>query len=101
MGSNYAGHGPWQLVESVAGESWTLARNPNYYDTPKPYVDAINRAVIVDSAQEQAQFQAGKLDTADIPPVGEILAEPTKLAQRHGRLGIAESQGVVRRLEST
>jgi peptide/nickel transport system substrate-binding protein len=62
------GTGPF-ILESIQPDIvYKLKRNPTYYGAPQPYVDSINRSIIVDTAQEQAQFQAGKLDTADIPP---------------------------------
>jgi peptide/nickel transport system substrate-binding protein len=61
------GTGPF-ILESVQPDIvFKLKRNPTYYGAPQPYVDAINRNVIADNAQEQAQFQAGRLDTAAIP----------------------------------
>jgi peptide/nickel transport system substrate-binding protein len=65
-GSNYAGHGPWQLIESVAGESWTMERNPNYYD-PSAFTGNVTRVVnrvIPSSASRVALLQAGAIDMA-------------------------------------
>ncbi|HMN84767.1 MAG TPA: ABC transporter substrate-binding protein [Bauldia sp.] len=65
-GSNYAGHGPWQLVESVAGESWTMTRNPNYYapDAFTGNVTKVINRVIPSSASRVALLQAGAIDMA-------------------------------------
>jgi peptide/nickel transport system substrate-binding protein len=66
LGSNYAGHGPWRLVESVAGESWTMDRNPNYYDKARytgNVTKVVNR-VIPSSASRVELLQAGAIDLA-------------------------------------
>lgn len=61
------GVGPFILDSLQPDISHKLKRNPNYWDTPKPYVENITRNIIPDTVQQQAQFQAGRLDTADIP----------------------------------
>lgn len=62
------GTGPFILDSVQPDIAYKLKKNPTYWDTGKPYVDTITRAIIPELAQQQAQFQAGKLDTADIPP---------------------------------
>jgi peptide/nickel transport system substrate-binding protein len=64
--ANFAGHGPWQLTENIAGQSWTLQRNKNYYD-PKAHtgniVKVINR-VIPSSASRVELLESGDIDMA-------------------------------------
>lgn len=61
------GTGPFILDSVQPDIAYKFRKNPTYWDTGKPYVDSIVRNIIPDSTQQQAQFQAGKLDTADIP----------------------------------
>jgi peptide/nickel transport system substrate-binding protein len=64
--SNFVGHGPWQLTEYVAGESWTFERNPNYYD-PARYTGNVTKVinrVIPSSANRVALVQSGAIDMA-------------------------------------
>ena len=64
--SNFAGHGPWQLTESIAGQSWTLQRNKNYYD-PSAYTGNITKVinrVIPSSASRVELLEAGDIDMA-------------------------------------
>jgi peptide/nickel transport system substrate-binding protein len=66
QGSNFAGHGPWQLSEYVAGESWTFDRNPNYYQ-PERYTGNVTKVinrVIPSSANRVALLQSGAIDMA-------------------------------------
>ena len=64
--SNFAGHGPWQLSEYVAGESWTFDRNPNFYQ-PERYTGNVTKVinrVIPSSANRMALLQSGAIDMA-------------------------------------
>ena len=65
-GSNIAGHGPWQLTEYTPGQSWTLERNPNYFDPEAltgNVAKVVNR-VVPESANRVALLQAGSVDLA-------------------------------------
>ena len=61
------GMGPFILDSVQPDIVYKLRRNPSYWDAPKPYVENINRNIIADSTQQEAQFQAGRLDTVPIP----------------------------------
>lgn len=65
-GSNIAGHGAWQLTEYSPGQSWTLERNPNYFDPEAltgNVASVVNR-VVPESANRVALLQAGSVDMA-------------------------------------
>ncbi len=60
------GTGPFQFVEWVQGDHITLARNPNYWQSGKPYLDQL----VGDARENQAmltQFDAGTLDVIKNP----------------------------------
>lgn len=61
------GAGPFIYDSAQPDIAVKLRRNPVYFDTPKPYVDGVNFSVIKDTAQEVAQFRAGRLDRLDVP----------------------------------
>ncbi len=60
------GSGPYVLDQLQPDVSYTLKKNPDYFIAGKPYVNGVTIAIIPDSAQQVAQFQAGKLDWLSI-----------------------------------
>src|SRR5215203_4942301 len=62
------GAGPFILDAVQPDIAYKVRKNPTYYDQPKPYVDGVNLVIITEEAQEVAQYQAGRLDIAGIPP---------------------------------
>ncbi|MGE0542474.1 MAG: ABC transporter substrate-binding protein [Dehalococcoidia bacterium] len=61
------GSGPWMIESIEPDKAITLKRNPDYFMQGTPYIDTVVRAVIPDSAQNIAQFQAGRLDVYGVP----------------------------------
>jgi peptide/nickel transport system substrate-binding protein len=61
------GTGPWILGDIQPDVQLTLKKNPEYFVAGKPYMDATIRAVIPQTAQNIAQFQAGRLDLYAVP----------------------------------
>lgn len=56
------GTGPFMLDSYSRGTSIQLVRNPNYFDTGRPYADAINVYIIPDQASVMAYFRSGQLN---------------------------------------
>lgn len=56
------GAGPFILTAWVPGESSTFAKNENYYDAPKPYLDEIQFRVVGDETTRFNTFTAGEAD---------------------------------------
>lgn len=52
------GTGPWMLEEYVVGSRFRFNRHPEYYASPKPYVDSVEQVIIPEYANQMAQFQA-------------------------------------------
>ncbi len=68
LGKQMIGTGPC-ILDSVQPDVMNkLRRNPTYFGAPQPYVEGVNQNIIPDTNQEQAQFLAGRLDTAAVPP---------------------------------
>jgi peptide/nickel transport system substrate-binding protein len=60
------GTGPWTFVDRTA-TAYTFKKNPNYFIKGIPYADGFVYNVIPQVANQEAQFQAGKLDYLDVP----------------------------------
>jgi len=67
-GKQMIGTGPFTLESVQPDIANKLRRNPTYFGAPNPYVESIDLNIIPDTNQEQAQFLAGRLDTAAVPP---------------------------------
>jgi ABC-type transport system substrate-binding protein len=62
--SKPTGTGPYTFVEYVQGDHITLKKNPNYWDTGKPYLDQLEFRIFSDPQAMVAEFEAGSLDVA-------------------------------------
>ena len=56
------GSGPFMLDSYTPDVAVVMKKNPNWYVSGLPYVDAIRAAIVPDPAQALAQFTAGNLD---------------------------------------
>jgi peptide/nickel transport system substrate-binding protein len=74
------GTGPFILKEWAPGSHLLFVRNPNYWDSPKPYLDRIILHVIVDPASRAAALETGEIDIGANPvplaDVGRLKANP-------------------------
>jgi peptide/nickel transport system substrate-binding protein len=61
------GTGPFKFVEWKQGESVTLTKNANYWQTGKPYLDGMVMSVITDPQARVTRLEAGSLDVAIVP----------------------------------
>ena len=68
-GQTVGGTGPFMLTEWVQGDHITLKRNPNYWQSGKPYLDEIQATVSPDAQANLVRFQAGATDVSDSPPL--------------------------------
>ena len=59
------GSGPFIFESYTPDVSFTLKRNPDYYNKELPYVDGVKVAIVPDANQQWAQFQAGNIDYFD------------------------------------
>ena len=57
------GHGPWQMEEYVPSSHTHWVKNPNYYNTGKPFPDRLERYLVTEHATRLAQFKAGNILT--------------------------------------
>ncbi|MBK8421938.1 MAG: hypothetical protein IPL17_24625, partial [Anaerolineales bacterium] len=53
---NPVGAGPFIVSNWASGESITMTRNPNYYETGKPYLDSLVFAIVPEPAAQIAMM---------------------------------------------
>jgi peptide/nickel transport system substrate-binding protein len=63
------GTGPFRFVKWVRGSYIEYARNPDYWDKPKPYLDKIIVKLIPDAPARTIGFETGSLDLGGDTPV--------------------------------
>ena len=68
-GPTVGGTGPFVLAEWVQGDHIALKRNPNYWQSGKPYLDEIQASVSPDAQANLIRFQAGSTDVSETPPL--------------------------------
>jgi peptide/nickel transport system substrate-binding protein len=66
------GTGPLALVEWAQGDHLTFARNPNYWQTGRPYIDGMVATIVGDSAARVVQLESGVQDLIMTPPWGDL-----------------------------
>lgn len=67
------GTGPFIFQEWVKGSHITLQRNPEYWDSPRPYLDRLVGRFIADAAARVVALEAGDIDIAgNAVPLGDI-----------------------------
>jgi peptide/nickel transport system substrate-binding protein len=67
------GTGPFILKEWVPGSHLLFERNPNYWDSPKPYLDRVILHVILDPAARAAALETGEIDIGANPvPLADV-----------------------------
>ena len=61
------GTGPFKFVDWKQGDSFTVTRNGDYWDSGKPYLDGIVMSVVTDPQAMVTRFEAGDFDVANVP----------------------------------
>jgi len=67
------GTGPFTFVEWVQGDHLQFAKNAHYWQSNKPYLDALHVTINADPQTMITQFEAGALDAANLPPVRDAV----------------------------
>jgi peptide/nickel transport system substrate-binding protein len=73
LSQNAIGAGPYILEEYVKGERTSLKRNPNYFETGKPYPDAIKWQTILDQATLREAYKNDQIDIGQGAYEGTLL----------------------------
>lgn len=58
------GNGAFYMTEYVSGQYYKLAKNPNYYDADKVYLDEITVKFIDDATAAVSAYETGEIDFA-------------------------------------
>ena len=61
--TNVRGAGPWILDEFTPSARSVWRKNPDYFVSNRPFPDKLERPIVLDYAQQLAQFKAGNLWT--------------------------------------
>jgi peptide/nickel transport system substrate-binding protein len=91
------GTGPFMFTEWMPGAHLSLARNPNYWQSGRPYLDGMRVSVGLDAQTMVTQFEAGALDAMRTAPVRDFVrlkADPTYQSLVHPNTGAMYFMGV-------
>jgi peptide/nickel transport system substrate-binding protein len=66
------GTGPFIFSEYVQGDHFTLKKNPNYWQSGKPYLDGIEIKIFTDPQSMVTQLEAGAIDLILAPPIRDV-----------------------------
>lgn len=69
---NPIGSGAFKFVSWEKDQQIVLEKNPNWWDTGKPYLDGVTFKVLPDSNARMLQFQGGELDIATNVPFNQL-----------------------------
>lgn len=67
-----AGSGPFKLVKWTRGQSVQLERNPRYWRSGLPYLDAVDLQLVPDDNTRLLDLRSGGLDVADDVPYSQL-----------------------------
>ncbi|HEY2594912.1 MAG TPA: ABC transporter substrate-binding protein, partial [Chloroflexota bacterium] len=67
------GTGPFKFVEWASGDHITLAKNPNYWQSGRPYIDGFQVSILKDAQSMVTQLEAGALDAVYAPPLNDTV----------------------------
>ncbi len=66
------GTGPFVLKEWAQGDHVSLVKNPNYWQSGRPYLDAIEYRILPDAQSMVTQLEAGVVDLILNPPLQDM-----------------------------
>jgi peptide/nickel transport system substrate-binding protein len=59
-------------VEWAQGDHVSLARNPNYWQSGRPYLDGLTASIIKDAQAQLVQLESGTIDMVKSPPLRDL-----------------------------
>lgn len=66
------GTGPFTFAEYAQGDHFTLKKNPNYWQSGKPYLEGIEIKIFSDPQSMVTQLEAGAIDLVLAPPTRDV-----------------------------
>ncbi|HET7120839.1 MAG TPA: ABC transporter substrate-binding protein [Solirubrobacterales bacterium] len=88
------GTGPFMLEKWKRGEAITLAKNPNYWDQGKPYLDKVVFQSVPNPQSRTAQLKGGQLDLISNPSWPQVASIESTPGLRFGEYALGYSQAV-------
>jgi peptide/nickel transport system substrate-binding protein len=70
--SSLVGTGPFKFVEWVQNDHITLTKNPNYWQSGRPYMDGVQVTIASDPSAAVKQIEGGGLDFLVGPPLQDF-----------------------------
>jgi peptide/nickel transport system substrate-binding protein len=67
------GTGPFKFVEWTSGDHISMVKNPNYWQTGKPYIDQLWISILRDPQAMATQFEASSLDVMYAPALTDAV----------------------------
>jgi peptide/nickel transport system substrate-binding protein len=71
--SQAAGTGPFMYAEYIQGDHITLARNTNYWQSGRPYLDQVKTLFLKDAPAMITQLESGAIDMVRRPPIPDVV----------------------------
>lgn len=71
--STGVGTGPFTMAEWVPGDHVVYAKNKNYWQSGRPYLDAIHLSIAKDTTAQTVQFESGAHDFSLNPPINDFI----------------------------
>ncbi|MBV9596690.1 MAG: peptide ABC transporter substrate-binding protein [Chloroflexi bacterium] len=72
LSQNADGTGPFKFKEYVPNTRVVLEKNPDYWETGKPYVDGIEMTIAPDDTSRTAALRSGTVDFIEYAPLKDI-----------------------------
>jgi peptide/nickel transport system substrate-binding protein len=66
------GTGPFMWDHWTKGQELKLVRNPNYWQTGKPYIDSVTWTVVGDDNTRILQLKGGQINVDEFPPFSTV-----------------------------
>ncbi|MBV9582248.1 MAG: ABC transporter substrate-binding protein [Chloroflexi bacterium] len=66
------GTGPFTFADYAQGDHFTLTRNPNYWQSGKPYLDGVEIKIFKDPQTMMTELEAGAIDLVLSPPIHDV-----------------------------
>jgi peptide/nickel transport system substrate-binding protein len=64
FGQNPVGAGPFMVESWTPGSQLVLVKNPNYWDSPRPYLDGVTYQIMPNALTAAQALQSGQLDAS-------------------------------------
>lgn len=81
------GTGPFKFVSMTPGEKMTLTRNPNYFQSGKPYLDAMDIVTLTDPTARVNALLGGQVQAIEGVPFGQV-----SVVKANSKLSILEAE---------